>query len=89
MARLAVRLTPRAASERIDGFDAAGVLRVRVTAPPVDGKANHALIRLLANQLDVPARDIAIVSGASSRSKVVNVDGLSEDDLRARLGPLT
>ena len=73
--RFAVWLTPRAARDDVDGVvDRA--LRVRVTAPPVDGAANEALLRLLADRLGVPRRDLRIVSGASARQKVVVVDGV-------------
>ena len=54
-------------------------LRVRVTAPPVDGRANEALIRLLAAVLDVPRGDVRLVGGQTSREKVVAIDGLSEE----------
>ena len=60
MVRFAVRLTPRAALERVDGV-VDGVLRCRVTAPPVEGAANAALVRLLARELDVPRRAVRIV----------------------------
>lgn len=69
MARLKVRVTPRAASDSVDGFDGEGVLRVRVTAPPADGAANAAVVKLLSKALDIPARDVVLVSGASSRQK--------------------
>ena len=71
--RFAVRLTPRADREAIDGVGD-GVLRARVSSPPVDGAANVALVRLLASELKVPKGSIRIVSGESSRSKVVAVD---------------
>ncbi|OAI44181.1 hypothetical protein AYO38_10025 [bacterium SCGC AG-212-C10] len=69
MVRFAVRVTPRASRDAIEGFDAKGVLRVRVTAPPADGAANAALTKLLANALSLPTRDIVLVSGATSRQK--------------------
>jgi uncharacterized protein (TIGR00251 family) len=81
--RFAVRLTPRAAREHVDGV-VDGVLRVRVTAPPVDGAANEALVRLLAAQLGVPRRDVRLASGESSRQKVIAVDGPSAEAIVAR-----
>ena len=66
MARLRVRLTPRANADAIGGWRD-GVLLVRVTAPPLDGRANEALLRLLAEALDVPQRQLALVGGARSR----------------------
>ena len=83
MTRLTVRLTPRAAAERVDGVDA-GILRCRVTAPPVDGAANDALVRLLARELDLPRSAVRIVGGATGRVKVVEVDGRSAADVCAR-----
>jgi uncharacterized protein YggU (UPF0235/DUF167 family) len=53
-----------------------GQLRARVTAPPVAGAANHALLRLLAGELGVPQRDVRLVAGAGGRTKVVMVDGV-------------
>ena len=82
--RLPVRVTPRASRDGIAGFDADGVLLVRVTPPPADWSANAAVTRLLARALGLPARDIVLVSGATSRLKLFDVP-LSEDELRARL----
>jgi len=73
MARLMVRVTPRAARDGIDGFDADGVLRVRVTAAPADGAANAAVAKLLAKALDIPSRDIVLVSGATARQKIFDL----------------
>jgi uncharacterized protein len=73
-ARIPVRLTPRAGSDRVERVDG-GVLRVRVAAAPVDGAANVALLRLLAAELDVPPSALKLVAGASSRLKVVEVEG--------------
>jgi len=81
--RFAVRLTPRAAADRVDGV-VEGVLRVRVGAPAVEGAANNALVRLLADELGVSRRDVRIVAGASSRQKLVVVDGLEADAIIAR-----
>ena len=81
--RFAVRLTPRSAVERVDDV-VDGVLKVRVMAPAVDGAANVALIRLLADELGVARRDLQIVSGATSRQKLVVVDGVDPDEIVAR-----
>jgi uncharacterized protein (TIGR00251 family) len=82
--RLRVRVTPRASRDAIEGFDDAGTLRIRVTAPPADGAANKAVTRLLASALGIPPRDVILVSGATSRVKVFEV-GLDEDVVSARL----
>jgi uncharacterized protein (TIGR00251 family) len=84
--RLSVRVQPRASRNEIVGFDAAGVLRVRVTAPPVDGAANKAVVEVLAAALDVPKADISIASGQTGRLKMVDVEGMSEAEARRRLG---
>ncbi len=82
--RLAVRVTPRASRDAIAGFDPSGALVVRVTAPPADGAANAAVTKLLARALELPARDIVLAAGASSRQKLFDIP-LSEAELRARL----
>jgi len=81
--RFAVRLSPRSAATRIDGV-VDGVLRVRVAAPPVEGAANTALVRLLADELGLAGRDVRIVAGARSRQKLVVVDGLAAEVIVAR-----
>ena len=81
--RFAVRLTPRSAVERVDDV-VDGVLRVSVMAPAVEGAANTALIRLLAEALGIARRDIQIVAGATSRQKLVVVDGVAADAIVAR-----
>jgi len=78
-----VRLTPRAARDEVRGVDEAGVLLVRVAAPPVDGAANEALTRLLARELGVPRSAVRLESGTRSRSKRVRVP-LGPDVVRSR-----
>jgi uncharacterized protein len=77
--RLMVRLTPKAAADRIAGVIADGrggwALKVAVTAPPVDGKANAALIRLLARHFGLRPSDLTVIGGASDRSKVIGIKG--------------
>lgn len=82
---ITVRLTPKAKPEEIVGVRD-GVLLVKVTAPPVDGKANSALCRLLAKRLRVAAGRITVVSGASSRIKRVRVEGIDAVRLREAVG---
>jgi uncharacterized protein YggU (UPF0235/DUF167 family) len=62
-----------------------GILKARLTAPPVDGAANEALVALLAARLHIPKRAIQVVRGATSRLKTVEIDGLTLDELRSRL----
>ena len=85
VARVAVRLQPRASRDEIAG-SRAGVLTVRVTAPPVDGKANEALCRLLAKRAGVTPSRVKIVRGQKTREKLVEVEGMEDAELRTRLG---
>jgi uncharacterized protein len=77
--RFAVKLTPKGGRDAIDGWasDAAGkpILKARVSAPPEEGKANAALIELIASALKIKKADIKIVSGTASRTKLVEVQG--------------
>lgn len=84
MGDLRVRLQPRAKRSEVVGVREEALL-VRVTAPPVDGKANAALCRLLAKQLGVPPTTVAVVRGSSARDKVVRVDGIETSILLRRL----
>lgn len=77
-------MQPRASRNSVDEFRE-GALRVRVTAPPQEGKANAAVVELLADFLDVPKGRIKIVRGASSRNKVIEFSGVNDEDLQARL----
>jgi uncharacterized protein (TIGR00251 family) len=81
---LDVRVIPRASKSQIAGTRG-GALLIRLNAPPLDGAANDELIRLLADTLDIPKRDIAVISGERSRSKRVRVAGRTADDVRRRL----
>ena len=81
--RFAVRITPRSAVERVEDV-VDGVLKVKVMAPAVEGAANNALIRLVAEELGVARRDVRIVAGAASRQKLVVVDGIDPDEVVAR-----
>jgi uncharacterized protein YggU (UPF0235/DUF167 family) len=89
MARLPVRLTPGAASDRIDGWDvdAEGrpVLKVRVRARPIEGEANEALVLLLAKALGLSRSSVSLARGGQSRLKMIEVEGMDSADLRTRL----
>jgi uncharacterized protein (TIGR00251 family) len=82
---LRIRAQPRAARDEVVGWQA-GVLRVRVTAPPVEGEANRALVIVLARALGVRPSAVSMVSGERGRDKLVRVDGLSPVEIEARLG---
>jgi hypothetical protein len=82
---IAVRLQPRARANEIVG-ERDGVLVVRVTAPPVDGRANEALCRLIAKRARVGVRSVSVVRGAGAREKLVRVEGIGAVQLRTALG---
>lgn len=82
---LAVRVVPRAAREELAGFRD-GILRVRLAAPPLEDRANEALVRFLARLLDVPRRCVELAAGTRSRDKIVRVHGLGDGEIRDRLG---
>jgi uncharacterized protein len=79
-----VRVTPRASQDKITGWEG-DVLRVRVAAPPAEGRANEAVLRLLAKSLHLPTSRVRLVRGHTQRNKVVAVEGLTADEVRSRL----
>jgi hypothetical protein len=81
---LAVKLQPRASRNEV-GSAQANELKVRVTAPPVDAAANEALLRLLADTLDCPRGAVELVRGHTSRHKLVAIQGLTAEQVHARL----
>jgi uncharacterized protein (TIGR00251 family) len=83
-AAFAVRVVPRAKKNEIAG-QVGEAIKVRLTAPPADGKANEALIALLAEKLGVGKSQVEIVAGATSRNKMVCVLGLTPAEVEARL----
>lgn len=82
-ARFAVRLTPRGGFDRIEGV-VEGELRARVAAPAVDGAANHAILRLIAEELDVSRSSVRLTAGATGRRKLIAIDGVDPDVVRER-----
>jgi hypothetical protein len=85
LAIVQIRVIPRAGRTAIAGRRGEAVL-VRLAAAPVDGAANDALIALLSDTLDVPRRQITIASGHRSRDKRVEIQGLDDAAIAARLG---
>jgi uncharacterized protein (TIGR00251 family) len=84
---LSVRVHPGARKNAVTGIHA-GALKIALTSPPVDGKANEALIAFLAEALRLPQARIALVAGISSRSKTVRITGKSAAEVAAALFPL-
>ena len=84
-AQFALRVQPRASRNAIAGVMGDAV-KLAITAPPVDGKANQAVVEYLAELFDVAKSSIAIVSGESGRNKLIAVRGLSAEQVRKALG---
>ncbi len=82
--RVELRVIPRAKQDAIEGFTN-DVLRVRVTAAPRDDNANRAVVRLLARWLGLPRSRVALVRGAKSRDKVIEISGLDRAAVYERL----
>ncbi|HUI68354.1 MAG TPA: DUF167 domain-containing protein [Nitrospirota bacterium] len=76
---LSIRIQPRASKNEITWMEN-GELKIRLTAPPVDGAANEALIRFLADTLSVTMSQVEIVSGRTSRDKIVRISGVCKAD---------
>jgi uncharacterized protein len=83
---VSLRVVPRASKDTVQGV-LGEALKIRLQAPPVEGKANEALVRFLSKTLDVPARDVCLLSGATGRAKRVLVKGLKAQIVRDRLSP--
>jgi uncharacterized protein (TIGR00251 family) len=83
---LAVRIQPGARKNAVTGIHD-GALKISLTTPPVDGRANEALIEFLADSLHIPKARVAMVVGAMNRSKTLRITGKSAADVRAALDP--
>ncbi len=79
-----VKVLPRSSMNRVSGIDD-GIIKVKLTAPPVEGKANKALVQFIAKKLGKPKRDVEIVSGERSRLKSIRVHGISIEEVMERL----
>jgi uncharacterized protein (TIGR00251 family) len=85
--KISVRLTPRSSKDRFTGTDGE-VIKINLTAPPVDGEANQSLVRFLAKALSLKASAITITQGTTSRTKTVEVRGYDQNELWSALEPL-
>jgi uncharacterized protein (TIGR00251 family) len=81
--RINVRVIPRSGRNTLEWEE--GTIRARLTAPPVDGAANAALISLLAERLALPKRNIEIVRGATGRQKIVEIAGLTLEEIEKKI----
>lgn len=85
-ARIEVYIQPRASKTELAGtLD--GVIKIRIAAPPVENAANLALIDFVAKRLGIAKRCVRIVSGAASRKKILEIDGVSAEKIVATLAP--
>ena len=83
---IAIKAIPNAPRNEIAGWLDGKLLKVKVHAPPVEGRANDVLCAFLAEQLELPRRAITVLRGDTSRQKVIRIDGLSVSELMAKLG---
>jgi uncharacterized protein len=81
---LPVRIQPRASKNEIVTMESGGI-KIRLTAPPIDGAANEALVKFLAAVLSVPKSHVEIVSGHTSRDKIVRISGISDAEVKRLL----
>src|SRR2546428_7109170 len=81
---ISIRVQPRASRNAVVGWTG-DTLNIRLMAPPVEGAANASCLKFLADLLDVPQAHIEILQGEHSRTKVIRISGLSQDEVHARL----
>ena len=80
---ITVRVIPRSSKNSLEWEQ--GILKARITAPPVDGAANEALVALLAKRLSLPKRAISIVRGERGRQKVVEIVGITREEVERKI----
>lgn len=83
--RLEVKVQPRSSRNQVIG-EQEQALKVKLTAPPVEGEANAALVEFLAGYLKLPRKDIKIIKGETSRHKIVEIMGIGADEIRRKTG---
>jgi len=84
-ATFSVRVLPRSAREEVAGI-AGDAVRIRLTAPAVENRANEALVRFLSQALGVPRRQVELLTGERGRRKIVRIHGMSREEIFRRLG---
>ena len=84
--KISLRVYPNAAKNEVVGL-AGSVLRVKVSAPPVKGKANRELIGFLSQRLGLDKDQVSIIRGHTARNKVIAIEGLSQEEILRRLLP--
>ncbi len=84
-ATLSVRVLPRSPREEVAGLSE-GAVRIRLTAPAVENRANEALVRFLSKALGVPRRQVELLVGERGRHKIVRIHGMSSEEVYRRLG---
>ena len=82
---LKVKLIPRSSRNEVVGFMDDGTLKIKLTAPPVEGQANTAILKYLAGILRVPTGNIEIISGKTSHNKLISINGIKQEALLALL----
>jgi uncharacterized protein (TIGR00251 family) len=85
--RLEIKVQPRSSRNQVAG-EQDGALKIKLTAPPVDGEANQALIDYLSSLLGVPKRNVKLIKGETSRNKLVEIIGLGRESLLKKVGNL-
>ena len=86
MAKISIQVHPGARKNEVLRFET-GVWHIKVAAPPVEGKANEALIKFLSKSLDIPKSKISLEKGTTSRHKIISVEGLSTEQIQSLLFP--
>lgn len=84
-AAITVRVTPRSSKNEVFEIMDDGTIKIRLTAPPVEGEANKVLVKFLADILDVAPSRIEIVGGTTSRDKLVAITGLGGDEVQQKI----
>ncbi|MDG0817077.1 DUF167 domain-containing protein [Bdellovibrio svalbardensis] len=82
--RLHLFIQPKSSKNEVVGLHN-GLLKIKITAPPIDGKANEGLIKFLSDFFDIPKRDIVLVRGETGRTKTVELLGMSEQLVKEKL----
>ena len=83
--KLLVKIIPNARQDKICGYIDKDILKIKIRAKPVGGKANIYLIKYLSKELDIPRRNIVIIKGKTSRKKVLEISNIGEKELIEKL----